>query len=81
LVRLQAPVPSVLSDDELLMAITRDLRAIYSEVIRQPLPDELAAVVSRLELRISTSPRSGPHEAICHAGTTIVAAQGCLAVA
>jgi hypothetical protein len=53
LVRSQAPVPSVLSDDELLAAIARDLRSIYSEIIKQPLPEKLAAVLGRLELRSS----------------------------
>ncbi len=39
------------SDAELLAAITRDLRAIYSDIIREPLPDELAAALRRLESR------------------------------
>ena len=39
------------TDRELLEAITRDLRAIYSDVIRQPLPPELAAALVRLETR------------------------------
>jgi len=47
--------PSVLSDTELLAAITRDLRAIYSDVIREPLPDKLAAALQRLELQSSVS--------------------------
>ena len=45
----QDPAPSVLSDTELLAAITRDLRAIYSDVIREPLPEKLAAALDRLE--------------------------------
>jgi hypothetical protein len=40
---------SLLSDDELLATINRDLRAIYSDIIRQPLPTQLAAVLKRLE--------------------------------
>jgi hypothetical protein len=32
----------LLSDDELLAVITRDLKAVYSDIIRQPLPKELA---------------------------------------
>jgi hypothetical protein len=44
-------VPPVLGDDELLANIQRDLKAIYSDVIRQPLPDQLAAALKRLELR------------------------------
>ncbi len=39
------------SDAELLAAITRDLRAIYSDIIREPLPDALAAALCRLESR------------------------------
>ena len=39
------------TDRELLEAITRELRAIYSDVIRQPLPPELAAALVRLECR------------------------------
>ena len=40
---------SPLSDDELLAAIRRDLRAIYTDVIRQPLPRELSVALKRLE--------------------------------
>ncbi len=47
--------PSVLSDTELLAAITRDLRAIYSDVIREPLPDRLAATLDRLEFHSGVS--------------------------
>jgi hypothetical protein len=39
------------SDAELLAAITRDLRAIYSDIIREPLPEGLAAALCRLESR------------------------------
>jgi hypothetical protein len=53
----QDPKPSVLSDTELLAVITRDLRAIYSDVIREPLPDRLAAALNRLELHSSVSAR------------------------
>ena len=45
------PRPNLLSDTELLAAITRDLRAIYSDVIRAPLPERLAAALDRLELQ------------------------------
>jgi hypothetical protein len=41
----------LLSDDELLAVITRDLKAVYSDIIRQPLPKELAAALQRLERR------------------------------
>ena len=49
------PQPSVLSDTELLAVITRDLRAIYSDVIRAPLPDKLAAALDRLEFHSGVS--------------------------
>jgi hypothetical protein len=49
------PRPSVLSDTELLAVITRDLRAIYSDVIREPLPEKLAATLDRLELHSGVS--------------------------
>jgi hypothetical protein len=39
------------SDADLLAAITRDLRSIYSDIIREPLPDALAAALCRLESR------------------------------
>jgi hypothetical protein len=51
----QNPRPNVLSDTELLAAITRDLRAIYSDVIREPLPEKLAATLDRLELHTVVS--------------------------
>lgn len=43
--------PEKASDAELLAAITRDLRAIYSDIIREPLPEGLAAALRRLESR------------------------------
>ncbi len=46
----------LLSDDELLAVITRDLKAVYSDIIRQPLPKELAAALRRLEMRPAASP-------------------------
>ncbi len=46
---------SVLSDTELLAAITRDLRAIYSDVIREPLPEKLAAALDRVEFHSCVS--------------------------
>ncbi len=47
--------PPLLSDDELLAVITRDLKAVYSDIIRQPLPKELAAALQRLEMRPAAS--------------------------
>ncbi len=51
----QDRAPNVLSDTELLAAITRDLRTIYSDVIREPLPEKLAAALDRLELQTCIS--------------------------
>ena len=51
----QDPEPTFLSDTELLAAITRDLRAIYSDVIREPPPERLAATLDRLELHTVAS--------------------------
>ncbi len=51
----QELAPNVLSDTELLAAISRDLRAIYSEVIRAPVPEKLAAALDRLELQSCAS--------------------------
>ena len=48
-------MPSPLSDDELLSAITRDLRTIYADIIRQPLPESLAAVLKRVEAQATSS--------------------------
>lgn len=39
------------TDRELLDAVMRDLRAIYSDVLKQPLPPALAAALVRLECR------------------------------
>lgn len=44
------------TDRELLDTIMRDLRAIYSDVIRQPLPPALAAALARLECRTVLAP-------------------------
>ena len=53
----------LLSDDELLAVITRDLKAVYSDIIRQPLPKELAAVLQRLETRTDLSENVKPRAA------------------
>ncbi len=53
----QDRAPNVLSDTELLAAITRDLRTIYSDVIREPLPEKLAAALDRVELQSCLSAR------------------------
>ncbi len=49
-----------LSDLELLDSIKRDLRAIYTDVIRQPLPEPLAAALQRLEARSNIAPVKSP---------------------
>lgn len=44
------------SDAELLATITRDLRSIYTDIIREPLPESLAAALRRLESRAAATP-------------------------
>ena len=41
--------PARVSDAELLAAIGRDLRAVYAEVLRQPLPHRLAQTFQHIE--------------------------------
>jgi hypothetical protein len=55
--------PPLLSDDELLAVITRDLKAVYSDIIRRPLPKELAAALQRLETRTDLSENEKPRAA------------------
>ena len=45
------------SDEDLLQAIRRDLAAVYTDVLRAPIPDGIAAVLSRLE---NAFPKSRP---------------------
>ena len=40
---------SVASDSELLLRIGHDLRSLYAEVIRQPLPRNIEVALSRIE--------------------------------
>ena len=40
---------SVASDSELLRRIGHDLRSLYAEVIRQPLPRNIEVALSRIE--------------------------------
>ncbi len=40
---------SVASDSELLRRIGHDLRSLYAEVIRQPLPHNIEVALSRIE--------------------------------
>ena len=53
----------LLSDDELLAVITRDLKAVYSDIIRRPLPKELAAALQRLETRTDLPENEKPRAA------------------
>ena len=46
------------SDSELLRQIGADLRAVYTEVIRQPLPRNIEVALSRIEREQS---RAGYH--------------------
>jgi len=49
---------SVASDSELLRRIGADLRSVYAEVIRQPLPRKIEVALSRIEQEQS---RAGYH--------------------
>jgi hypothetical protein len=40
-----------ISDIELLAAIGRELRSVYAELLREPLPEHLAVIIERLETR------------------------------
>lgn len=40
---------SMISDAELLRRIGHDLRSIYAEVIRQPLPHNIKAALARID--------------------------------
>jgi hypothetical protein len=40
---------SSISDADLLRAIGNDLRSIYAEIIKQPLPRNIEAALSRIE--------------------------------
>jgi hypothetical protein len=49
---------SVTSDSDLLRRIGHDLRSLYAEVIRQPLPRNIEVALSRIEREQS---RAGYH--------------------
>ena len=56
--------PSAVSDTELLRRIGRDLRSIYADVIRQPLPPRIQATLALIdqEQRLGEPlPRTLPH--------------------
>jgi hypothetical protein len=40
---------STMSDEELLRTISQDLRSLYSDVIRQPLPPKIEAALTRID--------------------------------
>ncbi len=44
------------SDDDLLQTIRRDLAAVYTDVLRLPIPDAIAAVLNRLESTFRPAP-------------------------
>lgn len=44
------------SDDELLRTVWRDLGAVYTDILREPIPDRLAAVLDRLESTFQPRP-------------------------
>jgi hypothetical protein len=40
---------SMMSDDELLRTIGQDLRTLYADIIRQPLPPKIEAALTRID--------------------------------
>jgi hypothetical protein len=46
---------SMVSDEDLLRAIGNDLRSLYADVIRQPLPPDIEAALVRIERERSRS--------------------------
>ncbi len=44
------------SDEALLQTICHDLAAVYTEVLRVPIPDSVATILSLLEARFQPSP-------------------------
>jgi hypothetical protein len=40
---------SMISDEELLRTIGQDLRSLYAQVIRQPLPPKIEAALARID--------------------------------
>lgn len=49
-----------LSDGELLAEIGRELRAVYNDLLREPVPERLATIIERLERRGRDPDRSTP---------------------
>jgi hypothetical protein len=40
---------SLMSDEELLRTISEDLRSLYADIIRQPLPMKIEAALTRID--------------------------------
>ncbi len=55
---------SVASDTELLRRIGHDLRSLYAEVIRQPLPRNIEVALSRIEREQSRAGYQGQRLAV-----------------
>ncbi len=55
---------SVASDSELLRRIGHDLRSLYAEVIRQPLPRNIEVALSRIEREQSRAGYQGQRLAV-----------------
>ena len=55
---------SMASDSELLRRIGHDLRSLYAEVIRQPLPRNIEVALSRIEREQSRAGYQGQRLAV-----------------
>ena len=55
---------SMASDSELLRRIGHDLRSLYAEVIRQPLPRKIEVALSRIEREQSRAGYQGQRLAV-----------------
>ncbi len=53
---------SRMSDQDLLVAISHGLTAVYTDVLRLPIPDGVAAVLNRLESSLSSNTPVGFHD-------------------
>lgn len=53
---------SRMSDQDLLIAVSRGLTAVYADVLRLPIPDGVAAVLTRLEGSFSNNPMVDFHQ-------------------
>jgi hypothetical protein len=55
---------SMISDAELLRRIGHDLRSLYAEVIKQPLPRKIEAALARIDREQSRAASQGPRAAL-----------------